>query len=84
MGVLGPQETKLDGWTYLWPEGDPNAGDGLFADFRFRRVGDEYLVEWNEPGLGWKKFGRGGGGPYKDEDDVFAEIELSRAEPDPS
>lgn len=80
-GPLGPEKTKEDGWTYMWPEEahEVEVLDAEQPDFRYKRCGYRLQVEHYEEGIGWGSFGL-----LKNEADLVAEVELARAEPDPA
>lgn len=75
MGVMGFEVTK-DGWTEI-----RNPEAPAYSDFRYRAVGyrvqAEINVNFRDRGVEWANFG-----VFKDRDDLYGEIELSRAEPE--
>lgn len=79
---MGPEKMKEDGWTYISPNGIDGLGEGY--DFRYKPIGpyrvqSEVNIDFRDKSECWENFG-----VFKSREDLYGEIELSRAEPDPS
>ena len=75
---MGPESMSDEGWTNISP------GIGKGFDFRYKPIGPyrvqgEVNIDFRDGKECWENFG-----VFKSHEDLYGEIELSRAEPDPT